>query len=243
MGFGSSTSDFVLFLDADDELRGDYVTRLAAAAAGFDTDLVVGRVLQMDELGVVRTEYAYRDKPKDPRELLARYLVDPIQTTGLMWRRDFIVREGGWDEAFFVGDDRELAIRLMLRLQAFAIADTDDSYAMWRHHDGARITSNWTQEKFVDRLESLLKHKDAMLRLGDARVAHGLAVRFYHLSRWAFMEGFYSVGRDALRQARALGFSGHLGNLPHRLACAALGLELKSTLSNRLRAMSVRAAQ
>ena len=56
---------------------------------------------------------------------------------------------------------------------------------MWRRHDGPRVTSNWTQEKFVDRIDSLLKHRDAMVSVGDARIARGLAVRFYHLSRGA----------------------------------------------------------
>lgn len=229
-GLRLSKSDFVLFLDADDELCGNYISQLAAASAG-EPDVVVGRVARTTDVGAIKEDVTYFDV-SNRAELLAAYLSDPIQTTGLMWRRTFVDRLGGWDEALSIGQDHELAIRLMLALDRFAISDTQDCYAAWREHDGPTITSTWTEQKFIDRLHSLLKHRQAILDLADARIEHALALRLYQIGRWAFMQGYASVGRDALKEARRLRLTGHPGGVLHQLSSAVLGLELKSRLSN-----------
>jgi glycosyltransferase involved in cell wall biosynthesis len=230
-GLRLSRSDFVLFLDADDELCGDYVAQLVAVAGG-RPDVVVGRVARTTDGGAIKEDVTYHDV-SGRLELLAAYLSDPIQTTGLMWRRDFVVRQGGWDETLLIGQDHELAIRLMLALDRFAIADTQDCYAAWREHDGPTITSTWTERKLLDRLRSLLKHRQAILALADTRIEHALALRLYQMGRWAFMEGHSSIGRQALGEARKLKLAGHPGTAMHSLMSTALGLELKSRLSKR----------
>jgi len=49
-GFAASTGSIVIFLDADDELCGNYVAQLAAAASG-GPDVVVGRVARTTGAG------------------------------------------------------------------------------------------------------------------------------------------------------------------------------------------------
>jgi hypothetical protein len=60
---------------------------------------------------------------------------------------------------------------------------------------------------------------------------------FYRVAYGAYAIGADETGRAALAQARALGFSGHIGSVTHKLASSALGLRRKMRLAARARSV------
>jgi hypothetical protein len=201
-----------------------------AAQATADVDVIVGGHAEVDASGTVCKVQVYSGI-NAPGELLSAYLMDYIQTGGFLWRREALIAAGGWDESLPISQDAELAIRMLLRRKPFALAKLDGAYAVWRIYDGPRITAALTPKKLQAMLNVLTMHEAAMVSLGDAGVNRGLAVRFYRFAVVAFACGCHDFGRTALREAKTLGMSDHLGSPAHQLSSAILGLELKTRLA------------
>jgi hypothetical protein len=228
-GLAAASSEFVLFLDADDYLVGDYLARLAAAAQP-NVDVVVGGWGWAAGEGVVERIHAYADL-QDPAALLAAYLTDPVQTAGLLWRREALIEAGGWPEGLPFYQDIELGLRMLLRLRPFALASLDEAMVVWRAHDGPRLSTNLSGEKIEVVLERLATHEPALSAIGHRPATLALARLYYTLAGAAFVCGSREVGEAALGRARRLGLRGHPGTLAHRLGSRLLGMAPKMRLA------------
>src|SRR5580704_9404132 len=227
-GLGETSCDYVLFLDHDDYLQGDYIGKLASEAARSRPDVVVGAYAEVDE-----QRNLLRPPPAAPRAddrcvFIAQYLADFLQTASFLWRRLPLVEAGGWDESLVAYDDVELCLRMLLRVGTFSNARVGDAYAAWRRHDGARISNDASPQRVEEMVGVLLRHRGELEALGNTAVRRALAERCYRLARLAFRGGHPTVGRRALGEARSLGLRGHVGSPLHRLASGLVGLERKT---------------
>jgi glycosyltransferase involved in cell wall biosynthesis len=228
-GTAVAKSDFVLYLDSDDYLQGDYLHQLALAVQP-DTDMVIGAVAELRD-GEMTAPFTFTEH-ENARLLLRSYLDQFIQTTGILWRRSFLLHHGGWKADLPVFQDVDLTIRMLLNNPNIAYANAENAYAVWRHHaSNMRVTSGGSWKKWQARVSVLQWHKDAILALGDEKIPPILALRFYELATPAFAAGNWDVGRIALREARRLGLK-HVsyGSKKGDALTAILGLEWKMRL-------------
>lgn len=231
-GMMRASCDWILFLDADDFLDPGYVDRLASDTAGHD--LVIGRHRRIAEDGSVRDEVAYPlDLPV--ARLLGTYLTAPIQTGAVLWRKEFLLALGGWDESLIIFQDIDLTIRALLDNARVLIADTQGLVTYWVDHDRAsRISRNFSEAKAASILRTLNRFCGPIVAIGDRTTNYALAERYYGLARLAYVNGHNDIGDRALVGFYAMGFERHPGSRLHRLGCAVLGLRRKIALSRSL---------
>lgn len=137
-GLERATAPYVIFLDSDDVLAIHCSrTRLTSAAQFPDHDLWVFPML------------VFRDSPDSPLDRwvprpgnhLLRFLAHRLdwQTMQPLWRREFLVRLGGFDESFRRLQDPELHARALLagaRVKCFPETQPDCFYRAFADDSG-----------------------------------------------------------------------------------------------------------
>lgn len=234
-GLGMTGADYVLFLDADDYLEADSLPRWIEAAESNRADVVLGPfAFQIDD----RLEPG----PAPPTALTARSVLcswlDGRYTPccSVLWRRCFLQSIGGWDERATRSDDGELAMRGMLHGATVAAADSGLGVYV-QHTAPGRISHRSDAAVFACEL-SVLENLWALAKEQGVQAARpSFARAFYRVAYGAYAIGADETGRAALAQARALGFSGHIGSVTHKLASSALGLRRKMRLAARARSV------
>lgn len=224
-GLAAARGEYVLFLDADDLLEGHYLTNMARHATG-EVDLVIGAHVIESEDGTRHPRRAWSDID-DVGRLMQEYLQNFLQTAAFLWRRPFFVAQGGWDEALPIGQDTDVAVRMIAAGPRFRIADATDAVIVWRSvGDGNRITTKMTERKRRALLHVLEKNRAIVLPFGGA-VRRAYAGRYYALAKIAYACSDRTIGDRALASARALGLRGHPGSIGHRGIATMLGLNLR----------------
>jgi glycosyltransferase involved in cell wall biosynthesis len=125
-GLAIASGEFLGFLDEDDELLPDHVSRLAAALdAAPGVDLVYARAQEVVCGGLVQDKIhepeALPLKPFEPfsRTALWRHNQFPIES--VLFRRCLFEREGGFDPAILMLEDWDLWIRYSARAEFLAV--------------------------------------------------------------------------------------------------------------------------
>jgi hypothetical protein len=232
-GLSLATSDYVLFLDADDCVEIGFIDHLATGAD--QADVVLGAHRHIDVDGHTIRIVAY-DAELPANDLLAEYLHRPIQTGAFLWRRAWLEASSGWDESLPIFQDADFAIRMLLRGPTAIIAKAADVHALWRENTRPqRITNSFGTAKAEGTLRSLNGAKTAVVATGNSRAIEGLALRYYALARRCMGSGHYNIGTMALQAARDLGLTGHVGSKSHRIISRIIGLKAKTRI---IRAMS-----
>jgi glycosyltransferase involved in cell wall biosynthesis len=232
-GLEIATGQYVLFLDADDYVDCGYVDALACTTGG-SAHVVIGPFRRIDVAGHVRHEMSYKPGLSQA-DLVSRYLFDPVQTGAFLWRRDWLMEHGGWDESLSIFQDAELALRMLLKMPSSIVAETNGKFAYWVDNDStARLSNEFSAHKAESSLRALEQHRPAIVALGQEH-EHGLALRYYGLARRAFAAHQNDVGSRALKIARELSLSGHPGSLGHKIGSRLLGLRMKEKLSIQLK--------
>ncbi len=110
-GVGASSGQYVVFLDADDELSDDAVARrLAIMTARPEVGLVVGHHREMDVEGHLLARVPeHRSLPPDPFYAMVARSFPPV---GWMVRRDVFDACGGFDVELANCEDWDLSIRI-----------------------------------------------------------------------------------------------------------------------------------
>ena len=112
-GLQRATSEYVLFLDADDDLEPNYFDQFSDALQN-ENDIIIAGHRHIDFNGGEIGKVTF-DRSLSGSDILAEYLHNPIQTGGFVWRRRWLVEGGGWDESFPIFQDAEISIRMLLR--------------------------------------------------------------------------------------------------------------------------------
>jgi GT2 family glycosyltransferase len=235
LGLSLSTSEYVLFLDADDYIEGPLIPTLAEAALVNRADVTIGRSIRESETGQRYNEVVYSREATRSELILGWWGARIVQTGGLLWRAEYLRSIGGWDERLGASgaDDQELALRAFLLGARPAVADVGHVVYV-DHSSDVRLSRTLTRSKLASELE-WRKRLVELASTRDTSLPGGWGQGFYSLARLAFSLGLRDVGTDALVTARRLGYHQHLGSLCHRIACTLLGLDRKETLRRRVR--------
>lgn len=223
-GLGHITSDYVIFLDADDYLEGDYFGAFKSLPNVSRADILLSPVIVERHDGS-RTSLP-RALPKSHALLLSAYLEGKyLQTAAFAWRTDFIRRVGGWDETVLSGQDIELTFRACVFAPSIIVAETGSVvYCLHDHPD--RMTYVDTPEKIFSRYNVGCKTKTLFLQNGLSAALPMLGKYFYDISSRCFELGQGRLGRAALRQARTLGYRSHQGSRGAIIFKSLMGVQL-----------------
>lgn len=222
-GMRAAKGDYLIFLDDDDLLKPDCLSgRLSVLQNDPALDFVVGQAeLFRERLGDIGRRFA---EPSDEDPCVA-FLCHrwPWQTTGPMYRAKSLSRVGEWDESLEVGQDVDIACRIVLKGLHFVALDiTDYGYRGGREGSvGSRHEYAEYQQSHLRRLARLVADYPEV-RAGS----RGRAVRVGHLwCAWNLAhEGRWETATEALEQLRRYGLAGRFGMLRCRLMLRMLTL-------------------
>ncbi|HEY3797717.1 MAG TPA: glycosyltransferase [Caulobacteraceae bacterium] len=221
-GLAAATTDWVLFVDADDYLESTLIADLARQATGCDLDLAIGasKTLQPDGALIVQ-RFPLDSRPQD----LLRGWLDGgfVQTGAVLWRASFLRKIGGWRADVQRKQDKEVVLRAIFL--GAKVKSVDAGFCVWDNHDGPNRISRRTSHASIG---SEIAFNDAFLPYvdrTDAVVVRLMAETFYRLAVEAYSYGYPDLVRTAMGRARQLGFRGHRGPLRRRAVAAVVGLE------------------
>lgn len=230
-GIGLASSDYVLFLDADDYLPDNAIANLVSVAQRHDADIVIGSSITEEPDGTRFGRISY-PSGTDRVDLACGWVAGKVvQTGGLLWRKDFINEIGLWDESESTGDDEEIAIRAFLRGGKFHVCN--DGTVIWCNHENQQRISRrphsdtlGTQFKWVEKLLEL--HLEIW---GEEKVTGAFGQRFYLIAKRAFQVGCDELAERSLKRASELGFRPEPDLSIASVARAVLGMRRQERLT------------
>ena len=233
-GLALSTSDYILFLDADDYINPNTLQHWAATASESFADIIIGPFAYERDNMRRNPERSIRH-PVTTRTILQQWLEGWFTPPcAILWRRSFLGSIGGWDVTAPRNQDGELMLRALIL--GARVAASHAGLGIYVEHDSdSRISQRSGRAVLAWELEStrnLWKLAQAHGR-GDAQA--GFSHAFYRVAYESFANHVDDVGWSALEEARALGLKGHLGTTAHRTLASLFGLRAKLRLTGFLK--------
>ncbi|MER7009355.1 glycosyltransferase family A protein [Dactylosporangium sp. NPDC000555] len=149
VGLKMANGEYVQFLDADNVLTPGKIARsVEAFAAEPDTDIVFSAIHEPRDYDFTdATAFAEQELAQTVERMLERAyeLVFPgtgmlaLETSQPLFRRDTLLRHGGWDETLTVVEDTELVCRLAMH--GAQIRHIPMVGVIYRNHPGDRVTN------------------------------------------------------------------------------------------------------
>ena len=192
-GVRQATGDFILFADSDDSVLSAGIEAGMATLIQDGLDYVYLPIRKAEFKGGLRTEttlgYVYDGSD-------AGLLDYHWHTMGVIYKKSFLERVGGWNESIRTSDDWEFQVRV--KLAAGKSRFVDMPLGIWNLHEGARLSAKSYQSSYVADLLSVCESiRDHCARAG--RLSDVVKTRlFRRLSRHAVEAG--SHGDFQLRQ-------------------------------------------
>jgi glycosyltransferase involved in cell wall biosynthesis len=233
-GLELGSSEFILFLDADDYIQPDSVREWVAQ--GSDADIVLGPWVA--EIGgrIGAPQLPDKDAVSIRGGWLSGTFTAPCS---VLWRRAFLCGIGGWNSKAVRNDDGELMIRAILK--GARVAAVPRGLGVYVQHDSPGRVSKGSSREAVS---SLLSCSEELWALAQAEgyvwLRQSFAMQFYVWAGEAFACGFDDIGQRALCRARELGLKGHPGSFSHRTLVQILGLKNKSRFARMVRNLPAR---
>lgn len=235
VGLSRAKGSFINFLDADDAMGPDYLSRLLQVACEGEFDIIFAGTLNHFEAEGRSVLTSSRNYPTAPLEAAERWIKgDMIQTGAVLWRREFLVHIGGWNEKVRIGDDWELGLRALLNQPKIGLEPT--AYAIYNHrHNLGRSAFRTAPHLLGNTLEIYSDMVQKIESTGDPGLMNAIADRIYGLARYAFCRGYPEIGSAALAKAHGIRPGYHQGNVFHRLFARTIGLRRKEMLFSLVR--------
>ena len=180
-----SSGEWLVYLDADDELAPDAVEKRLARAK--DAGAVFGTMNLQHYRGATRVKTESFPASDYPDPFAAAFLWKYPNTSSFMFRRTAIDAVGGWNEAIRSCTDYDLYFRVLLAGGRFAAAP--DSISIYRHWSKQQASLEDTFRQTTTRLHVMWDAAHALDRSGGwttaAREAFGNAalgvIRILHV--------------------------------------------------------------
>lgn len=233
-GLAAASGEFVMFLDCDDYLEGPLLSGLVEAMQADEADLGFAP-MQVEEEGTGRRRPLFQPDYRSAAHLFESWFGRArfVAPCSVLWRAEHVRAIGGWDETIHKNQDGEIVLRAVLGGARIALSSRGRGIYV-DHSSVERITRR------SDNMESPFRVAEKLLSIESPVVDTATreavcARRYYMLAGNCYFRGLDALGDQALRRSRELGFRGHQGSLPHRLASALLGLRWRYRLSRALR--------
>jgi glycosyltransferase involved in cell wall biosynthesis len=230
-GLESVDTTYVMFLDADDELGPGYFEYAEMRGATTTVDLFVGSRLNMKNGKALGS--LIRPSGTEWKGLVLGLLEQNyLQTSQMLFRREFITKVGGWNTEITLCQDVELSLRVLLNKPNIGLLSPTSWSAYHLDENASRISC-------VPRRAHLIAHADIfcnmatlVLKSADQHVSFKFGEHLYILARELTEVPDYGRAKNCLRYSRALGFVGHVGTTRHKILSCLLGLFLKQKLAS-----------
>lgn len=213
-------SEFVMFIDSDDFVEGDFLRpaldrmRAAGADMGFAP-------LQILFEGEGRRLDRFVPRWSSSLEVFRDWHAQEyyVGTLGTLWRTQFVRKIGGWDPEITRNDDGEIAMRGIL--MGARIAVSSSGQGVYVHHSGEsmnRRTDNMDSMLLANR--KLLAIRSPVVDRADQRRICG--EHYLNIAGHAYLAGRDDVGDIAAAESRSLGVVAK-GSWPYRIGFRLLG--------------------
>ncbi|MDZ7714577.1 MAG: glycosyltransferase [Balneolaceae bacterium] len=122
-GLQLAKGEYITFLDADDILPAESLSKRLKIAQETNADMVIGGFETFDESGMLN----YRKAPDKSSEELIHSLLyaikSPIHLNSMLIKRSLLAEVGAFDEQLLRGQDKDYAIRLLKHTDNIQVID------------------------------------------------------------------------------------------------------------------------
>jgi glycosyltransferase involved in cell wall biosynthesis len=234
--FGAS-SDYIMFLDADDYIQPPLLEALLKTIQQTNTDICFGRCAMRSPDGLLADrplpDFASRLSLIES-QLSERFVVPCC----ILWRRAYVAGIGGWNEQLLKYQDMELLIRALLNNATYSWTDSGRGVYCKNSAPGG-ISQSISRESMSSQIWVLNNVKESIALVGNfgQTLKTALGKQYAAAARSCFYYRHLELGRAALEQAKKLG-GWTEGSLLHRAGAFILGLEYKERLARKLHSLS-----
>ena len=222
LAFEKCHGDYVMYLDADDVLSPNYVSKHLSLLAHLGCESV--SFCPWDRF------YSNLEEAKFPSLNIYKHYDDAFQLLLDMWNdgsmlqtscymvpRQLVEKSGGWDETVLKNQDGEFFSRiLMLAKKAYFVPEAKVYY---RTGDYLSVSKATSKEKVASMLDTFISYrKNALAKEDSERVRKALAVNF---TLFMYIHGnqFPDLKDKARKEIICLGVGYQLNVEPERVKC------------------------
>jgi glycosyltransferase involved in cell wall biosynthesis len=230
-GHSLASTEYVMFLDADDYVEGELIPGMAEAAELALADIVFGPYVYEFEDQSRREGWRIGSSIEDAEALMCAWLRgDYVPPCAVLWRTGFLHRIGGWRESLSSNQDGELVLRALSNGARWTVSAKGRG-VYYQHGSPNRVGSNMSLPAFEARMQvlELLPGEGQSLHVKEA-----FSRAYYDLARGAYRKGHSKLGDKAIKMSAVDGSFRHHGTLLHRIGASLLGLERKERLATLL---------
>lgn len=231
-GLSLASGRYVLFLDADDFIKGPLLSGLVSVLDDSMAHIAFGPMrFDGDINGPSDILFA---QMCNPLEWVAARLLGSRWTSPwpgrVAWRTETLRKDGGWKEGLPGGQDEELVLRCLLRGRSLTVS-YDGCGVYWQHSSPTRISNSRDDDASALMALHMIKSWIEQNPNEGGVLTMPLASYCYRFARRAYSFKDEDRGRWWLDQARSLGLSGHPGSRGHSFLAGLVGLRLKEIIS------------
>lgn len=179
-GVRISNSEYLAFLDADDQLEGDALRLMVQELDRTGASWCLIDIVKAKSNG---REIQYTEVPKD--DPFYAILCDDFIQRGMFFRRDAFVEVGMYDESMKYREDWDINVRMFAARKSFTYLPKPLYIYTWR--EGSITTGK--RARVLDFTAMLLKkHHKSFADAGDTRAAKIYAQNMWALGRFYFYD-------------------------------------------------------